>query len=212
MSQRSLSALVEGTKQQPIRRDSTAKDKRADQAARRLPGTILDPTAWGGSCTSSESTLHQLAPFIGKMKSAMARALIEAFTCPGDVVLDPFAGSGTIPLECLCAQRHVVCSDTNPYAVTLTKAKVAPPPTLDEALDSAKLYLSKAAVLSPWVSLSLIPDWVKAFFHPRTLQEVVALAGLLRANHEHFLLACLLGILHHQRPGFLSFPASHPLL
>jgi hypothetical protein len=29
------------------------------------------------------------------------------------------------------------------------------------------------------------------------------------ARKEHFLLACLMGILHHVRPGFLSFPASH---
>ena len=28
-------------------------------------------------------------------------------------------------------------------------------------------------------------------------------------TREHFLLACLLGISHHQRPGFLSYPSSH---
>ena len=28
-------------------------------------------------------------------------------------------------------------------------------------------------------------------------------------THSHFLLACLLGILHHERPGFLSKPSSH---
>lgn len=209
MGQGAFSALVEGTKQQTTCRDSSAEDKRVDEAANGLASASLDPTAWAGSCISSESTLHQLAPFIGKMKSAMARVLIETYTRPGDVVLDPFAGAGTIPLECLCTQRSTVCSDTNPYAVTLTKAKLDFPPTQDEALDRAKLYLSKAEALSPSVNLSLIPYWVKAFFHPRTLQEVIALAGLLRASHEHFLLACLLGILHHQRPGFLSFPASH---
>ncbi|ODS31853.1 MAG: hypothetical protein SCARUB_03030 [Candidatus Scalindua rubra] len=59
------------------------------------------------------------------------------------------------------------------------------------------------------VELNKIPKWIKTFFHPKTLREILVLTKLLRQNKEHFLLACLLGILHHQRPGFLSYPASH---
>jgi tRNA G10 N-methylase Trm11 len=32
---------------------------------------------------------------------------------------------------------------------------------------------------------------------------------VLREQEDYFLMACLLGILHHVRPGFLSYPASH---
>jgi hypothetical protein len=59
------------------------------------------------------------------------------------------------------------------------------------------------------VDMREIPPWVRAFFHPDTLREVVAWASVLKTRRFSFLLACLLGILHHQRPGFLSFPASH---
>jgi hypothetical protein len=57
--------------------------------------------------------------------------------------------------------------------------------------------------------LRTVPAWVRAFFHPQTLREVLAWACVLQRHRRGFLLACLLGILHHQRPGFLSYPSSH---
>lgn len=49
----------------------------------------------------------------------------------------------------------------------------------------------------------------KKLFPSTTLREITILSKIFRDNEEHFLLACLLGILHHQRPGFLSYPSSH---
>lgn len=169
----------------------------------------INTNLWRGSCQSSESTLHQLAPYIGKMKSAMARCLIESFTRPGDLILDPFVGSGVVALESLILNRGIICYDINPYAITLTKAKLNAPPILEEALTRAGQYLSHVEKTSHLAYLDQVPGWVKQFFCPKTLQEIITLTELFRTNEEHFLLACLLGILHHQRPGFLSFPASH---
>jgi hypothetical protein len=169
----------------------------------------LDNKAWAGSSRYSETTLHQLSPYIGKMKSSMARELVAKFTVVGDVVLDPFCGSGTIPLECIVAGRHVICTDTNPYGMLLTLGKLEAPHSVSEALDRAKRYLSHLDADSSSVDLRRTPDWVRSYFHSRTLQEIIALMSQLRNNREHFLMACLLGILHHQRPGFLSYPASH---
>ena len=169
----------------------------------------INTKLWEGNCQSSESTLHQLAPYIGKMKSTMAQCLIESFTQPGDLILDPFVGSGVVALESLILNRGIICCDINPYAITLTKAKLDAPPTLEEALIRADQYLSYMEKTSHLVCLDTVPNWVKQFFHPKTLQEIVALAKVFIANEDHFFLACLLGILHHQRPGFLSFPASH---
>ena len=41
-----------------------------------------------------------------------------------------------------------------------------------------------------------------------TLREVLAAFSLFREQQDFFLNACLLGIMQHVRPGFLSFPAS----
>ena len=156
-----------------------------------------------------ESTLHQLSPYIGKMKSNITKELILTYTEPYDTIVDPFSGSGTVALEALTLNRNTIANDINQYAVTLTKAKMYPPHSVEEALEKAAYYLNLSEKEVLTISLSETPDWVRSFFHPITLKEIIALSRILRNNGEHFLLACLLGILHHQRPGFLSYPSSH---
>jgi len=156
-----------------------------------------------------ENTFHQLSPYFGKLKSVIARELIIKYTKPYDTILDPFSGSGTVPLESLVLNRHAIASDINQYAVTLTNAKMYSPHSLTEALEKAEYYIGISEKEIPKVSLSEIPGWVKEFFHPNTLKEIMALVGVLKRNEEHFILACLLGILHHQSIGFLSYPSSH---
>lgn len=165
--------------------------------------------SWSGSCLGLESTLHQIAPYIGKMKSTMASRLIREYSRPGGLVLDPFVGSGIVALECLIAGRQIIASDINPYAVLLTRAKMEAPGTLAQALSKATHYLKMTKLSPEKPTMQETPDWIKEFFHPRTLSEILRLNALLMKNNEYFLQACLLGILHHQRPGFLSYPASH---
>lgn len=173
-----------------------------------MAATDLDPEAWEDRCVHSESTLHQLSPFLGKMKSTMAKELVTTFTEPDDTVLDPFSGSGTVPLEAAISQRGSIGIDRNPYSILLTKAKLHPPESEEAAKEQAAKYLDEIEPISDHPS-DRTPEWVREFYHPKTLAGIKELAGLLRRNDKHFLLACLLGILHHQRPGFLSYPASH---
>src|ERR1700722_4792587 len=70
------------------------------------------PSHWRRACTVSENKLHQLSPYIGKLKSSIAHDLIRDLTRPTDIVADPFCGSGTIPLECALAGRRVIASDS----------------------------------------------------------------------------------------------------
>ncbi len=162
---------------------------------------------WEGCFNARESSIHQLSPYVGKLKSGMAGALVREFSREGDVVLDPFCGSGVVPCEALLAGRHAIGNDLNPYAYVLTRGKLSAPRTHAEATTAALKALDEAA--DETVSLGEIPDWVKAFFHPKTLEEAIALSRVLRRRGDYFVLACLLGILHHVRPGFLSYPASH---
>jgi len=154
------------------------------------------------------SRLHQLAPYIGKLKPIIARQLLQQFTVSGDIVLDCFSGSGTIPLEAVLLGRRVLAFDTNPYAVTLTRAKLEAPPTLEAANEQLAERLF-AALERPRYDLRKLPQWVRKFFHPTTLQNALRFADECLEKDDQFLLACLLSILHHQRPGFLSYPSSH---
>ncbi|MCX6583714.1 MAG: DNA methyltransferase [Candidatus Aminicenantes bacterium] len=167
------------------------------------------PEYWHRSCAHSECTLHQLSPYIGKLKSSIARDLIQAYSKPGELVTDPFAGSGTVPLEAALLGRRVFAADISPYARILTTAKLNAPPCLEEAIDKAEKILALATTSQPAPDFEKIPAWVGRFFHPRTLDEAVKFASVAREAGNEFFMACFLGILHHERPGFLSFPASH---
>ena len=166
------------------------------------------PARWRQPCANTECSLHQLSPYIGKIKSSIAGELVERFSKPGDLVVDPFAGAGTIPFEAAVRHRRALAADISPYARILSQAKLFPPPSLEAALGLAECALHEAAQLST-PDLRLVPTWVRRFYHPNTLREVMNFASICRRPGNEFLMACLLGILHHQRPGFLSYPSSH---
>jgi adenine-specific DNA methylase len=93
---------------------------------------------WEKSCTNTESTLHQLSPYIGKLKSSIAQDLILNYSRPGGLIADAFAGSGTVLLEAVRLGRRAFGVDISPYAALLSRAKLSAPNTLDEALSQAK--------------------------------------------------------------------------
>lgn len=169
---------------------------------------VAAPLEWKRSATSTDSSLHQLAPYIGKLKAVIARDLISRYTKPKDMVLDCFSGSGTVPLEALLLGRNALAFDRSPYAVTLTRAKLEAPQSVEQALQMVEHRLRRSRERPP-CKRSSVPEWVKQFFHPNTLQDALRFADECIEQDDQFLLACLLGILHHQRPGFLSYPSSH---
>lgn len=169
----------------------------------------LDSRLWSGSFNSKESSMHQLAPYVGKLKSGMVRVLIELYSRPGDVVLDPFCGAGVVPLECILMGRHTIANDLSPYAYTITRGKLSAPLTMHEALQETERVLCETESRIHAVSIDHVPDWVRSFFHPDTLREIITAFQVLKERQNYFLTACLLGILHHVRPGFLSYPTSH---
>jgi D12 class N6 adenine-specific DNA methyltransferase len=171
--------------------------------------TRVNPDDWIGSAWQSESTFHQLSPYIGKTKSSMAASLVARFSKRGDILYDPFSGCGTLAFEAWVAGRHVIANDLSPYAHVLTRAKLFPYHSAALGLRELDRIASAVSETIDDVDLRKVPVWVRRFFHPETLREAIAWSEQLRAKRHWFLLSCLLGILHHQRPGFLSFPSSH---
>jgi len=169
----------------------------------------LNARLWAGSFNARESSMHQLAPYVGKLKSGMVRVLVELYSRPGDVILDPFCGAGVVPLECVILSRHAIANDLSPYAYVITRGKLSAPPTKQEALHKAEDALREIESRIRTVTTDNVPDWVRKFFHPDTLREIVTAFQVFKERENYFLIACLLGILHHVRPGFLSYPASH---
>ena len=68
--------------------------------------------------------LHRLDRYPAKMIPHMARFLIERVSEPGDTVLDPFCGTGTVVREAVALRRNAIGLDVNPLATLFTRVKV----------------------------------------------------------------------------------------
>ena len=66
---------------------------------------------------------HQLFRFPAKFHPPVVRELLERYTAPGDRVLDPFCGSGTLLVESIISGRNAIGTDLDPLAVFVSSVK-----------------------------------------------------------------------------------------
>jgi DNA modification methylase len=168
---------------------------------------------WGGPA-------HSMCSYQGKMKPALAHHLVECFSSPGDVVVDPFSGAGTIPFEACRMQRRGFGIDISRLGQVLSLAKVARTDSertkhllkeLDAALKEYTLTPSDHERAAAVRFNSAVPD----YFHPDTFREVIAARQFFNARWDTgpewaLLFACTLHLLHGNRPYALS-RRSHPV-
>ena len=155
------------------------------------------------------SSLNSLSPYIGRLRPECAQFLIDKYAHEGKPIFDPFCGSGTVLLQGWRNGYDVYGNDLNPYALLLANGKTHPYMTIGQAMEQVNHYLRFVNKRCANIDLDTIPEWVRSFYHPDTLKEILAWVFYLKRYKEWFLLSCLMGILHHQRPSFLSYPASH---
>lgn len=88
----------------------------------RLRSATLDrtPVSLGPRRTASP---HEFYRYPAKFAPVFAAAAIEAFSEPGDLILDPFVGGGTTAVEGFRLARRVIASDLNPLAAFVTRVK-----------------------------------------------------------------------------------------
>lgn len=66
---------------------------------------------------------HNFHPYPAKFIPHIPRALIEKYTMPGQLVVDPFCGSGTTLVEACLQGRPSIGTDLNPIACLISEAK-----------------------------------------------------------------------------------------
>jgi len=170
--------------------------------------TRLDEALWLHSFDRHSSSLQQLSIGCPTLPISTVQTLMDLYSQPGDIILDPFAGSGSIPLEALLAERQAWAVEGNPYAWAIARGKLAAPRSLRLALQAADRLLAIAESHAATIDLDSIPAWVRCFFHPDTLGEILTVFQVLRSQPDAFLSACLLSILHHTGNSGLSYPCS----
>jgi len=153
----------------------------------KTPAWKALPKRWGHS-------FHPMCSYLAMFPPGIPRYFIEQFTEPGDIVLDPFSGRGTAPLEACVSSRVGIGIDLNPLAYLLTHAKVDPP-TEEEALErigSLRRHYRR-------IPTDNVPENIKMLFDGRgVLPRLLYLKKSLDREDrtDRFLLAALTGILH----------------
>jgi DNA modification methylase len=164
---------------------------------------ILKKCPWKSQPYSKQNWgiwMHSISSYVGRIKPAFAHFLIKELTNENEVVLDPFCGIGTIPLELDQLNRKFIGNDLSPYAVLISRSKFD-----RRGVDNEIDFLNKINLKNePMPDLDSVPRWVKEYFHKKTLIEILQLKNILINNERDFLLGCLLGILHGHRPQHLS--------
>lgn len=156
------------------------------------------PRGWGHS-------LHKLAPYVGSYPPALARYFITRYSNEGDVVLDPFCGGGTTPLEAGLCEREAFGNDAFQYAYILTHAKCNPlaKDEFDEYLKSVLAAMDE--ILESNVSLD--NEEAAVFFSEKTLESILRMRNVLSNDNSRkaiYLKALICGILHGPSGSFLS--------
>jgi tRNA G10 N-methylase Trm11 len=67
--------------------------------------------------------VHGFHAYPARLHPKTASELVTRLSAPGQTVLDPFCGSGTVLVEALSAGRQALGTDLNPLAVLLAQAK-----------------------------------------------------------------------------------------
>jgi DNA modification methylase len=81
---------------------------------------------WNFTEEDTEYLTHTFHPYPAKFIPQIPRRLIEQLSQVGDVILDPFTGSGTTLVEAILLDRDAVGVDANPLAALISKVKATP--------------------------------------------------------------------------------------
>lgn len=131
---------------------------------------------------------------------------IKKYTDEKDVVLDPFSGRGTTPLEACMQKRIGIGNDRNPLAYVLTFSKISTP-TIGRIKSKLNKLRSSYEKAREGIDISSEEWKIRMLFDDETLRQLLFLKGKLgweQQNVDAFITAMILGILHGNSDGYLS--------
>lgn len=84
---------------------------------------LIEPILSDIPAARQEAARHYgVHPYFTRRPSNVVKDYIEHYSRPGDVVLDPFGGSGVTAIEALLLGRKAIHNDINPFANFITSA------------------------------------------------------------------------------------------
>src|SRR6188768_1429092 len=131
----------------------TAAGQLALELPLELPPIALAPE-WKDQQRLWGHAFHPMCSYLASFPAALTHAFIARWSRPGDVVLDPFSGRGTTPLQACAEGRIGIGNDLNPFAHLLTAAKVEPATRPAAMTRLAALRLAWHADAPRWLALA----------------------------------------------------------
>ena len=162
------------------------------------------PTVTAGELWTAKQrqmhSLHYAISYRASFKPELPDFCIRKYSCPGDVVVDPFCGRGTTALQANLLGRSAWVNDANPLAVSITQAKTRPVLLREIEKFLNEIHWQKNVKINP--SSSLL-----AFYHRETLRELYLLKeAIIQDNSDvsRFVQLLALSRLHGHSAGFFS--------
>ena len=154
--------------------------------------------SWEYADADTKYLTHNIHRYSSKFIPQIAARAISLLTQPGELVVDPYCGSGTTLLEAALLGRRCVGVDLNPLAVLIARVKTTPIP--EAALDSLVCTLGNALTTNGIdSSLPLFQElaaqevagtdqdprfnceWYRKWFQPHVLRELIEIDRAIRA-------------------------------
>ena len=132
---------------------------------------------------------HGFHSYAGRMHPSIARGAVGAWSKPGDLVVDPFCGSGTVLVEAMGLGRRAVGVDASPLGIAVARVRTT---TLGEAgRDRLRAEAARIAAESGEHARKRrrpdSPVWAKREFerfHPHVALELLGLRALVMATAD----------------------------
>ena len=164
---------------------------------------------WAASNTSEDlhyvHSLHQTIPVQNSTSPELVSYFLSQYSIKGDVVLDPFCGTGTVPLEVNLHGRIAAFSDISPLAMKMASIKVEPSDITD-----VTLLLQQCNVRRP-INLSHYTEHFRPFYDIDTFRELVNLKVFLAeqpSSVARFVELVAMSLMHGNSAGFFSVYSS----
>jgi len=140
---------------------------------------------------------HGLYWYPARFIPQVVRYFIERYTKPGDLVFDPFAGSGTVAIEAEMTARNYIVWDLNPITELLVKAETWKDDVSEKMFEVDFNYPKK-----------FMPRWDNLYlWHPREFVDVLSRVWSYYHDHPSSLLAIpLLRITKYFSYAEIEFP------
>lgn len=121
---------------------------------------------------AKQQSFHRyLHPYFTKQAANVVQEYIKHYSAPGEIVCDPFCGTGVVGIEALTLGRASVCVDLSPLAEFMTRVLLSSNFSIEDYDKEVARIISETEALcvriekigstNPIKSISALPQWAR---------------------------------------------------